>query len=116
MRHAKSRHTKEAFEWIISILRNHKIPFEIIGGFAARLYGSRRMLADIDIDICGAEHTEIFDRKKKKWAPLINNLAKHVIKNVYGMKVPVTTRKELIDYKKKLSRRVDKMDVKQIEK
>ena len=32
------------------------------------------------------------------------------------MKVPVTTRKELIDYKKKLSRRVDKMDVKQIEK
>ena len=51
MRHAKSRHTKEAFEWIISILRNHKIPFEIIGGFAARLYGSRRMLADIDIDI-----------------------------------------------------------------
>lgn len=45
------RKTKEAFIWIISILRKHKIPFHITGGFAANIYGSTRALADIDIEI-----------------------------------------------------------------
>ncbi|MDP3963626.1 MAG: hypothetical protein Q8Q39_03965 [bacterium] len=45
------RRTKEAFCWIVEILRGLHIPFLITGGFAAKLYGSRRQLADIDIDI-----------------------------------------------------------------
>jgi hypothetical protein len=45
------RKTKEAFIWIISILRKHKIPFHITGGFAANIYGSTRPLADIDIEV-----------------------------------------------------------------
>jgi hypothetical protein len=46
-----AKNTKAAFCWIVGILNNHKIPFLIDGGFAARLYGDARALADIDIDI-----------------------------------------------------------------
>ncbi len=42
---------KESLEWIISIFEKHKIPFQISGGLAAKIYGSVRPLNDIDIDI-----------------------------------------------------------------
>ncbi|MBX3710219.1 MAG: GNAT family N-acetyltransferase [Gammaproteobacteria bacterium] len=42
---------KEAFHWIVTILKKLNIPFQIAGGLAANIYGSRRLLEDIDIDI-----------------------------------------------------------------
>lgn len=45
------RDTKKSFLWIVSILTKHQIPFVILGGLAARTYGSPRPLNDIDIDI-----------------------------------------------------------------
>jgi len=45
------RHTEKAFVWIVELLRKYKIPFQISGGLAAKVYGSDRKLADIDIDI-----------------------------------------------------------------
>lgn len=45
------RKTKEACIWIMNILNKNKIPYRIEGGFAAKIYGSKRTLADIDIDI-----------------------------------------------------------------
>lgn len=47
----KEKHTKEALGWIVAVLREHKIPFQISGGFAARIYGAQRFLHDIDIDV-----------------------------------------------------------------
>lgn len=47
----KEKNTEEAFKWIVGLLQKHSIPFQISGGFAARLYGSERELADIDIGI-----------------------------------------------------------------
>ena len=43
--------TKKALSWIIEILNRHKIDYQIAGGFAAKVYGSTRILNDIDIDI-----------------------------------------------------------------
>jgi hypothetical protein len=43
--------TETALRWIVNILQKHNIPFQIGGGFAARLYGVERELADIDIAI-----------------------------------------------------------------
>lgn len=64
--------TREAFKWIIGILKQHKIPFYISGGFAANIYGSKRPLADIDI--------EVPDNKIK----IIEDIAKKFI--IYGPK------------------------------
>ena len=47
------RNTRQAFHWIINILRKLKIPFQICGGLDARVFGSKRELADIDLIIDG---------------------------------------------------------------
>lgn len=45
------RNTEGAFKWIVDLLQENKIPFQLSGGFAARLYGANRSLYDIDIEI-----------------------------------------------------------------
>ena len=58
------RRTKEAFRWIVRILKRHKIPFEIAGGLAAETYGSKRPLADIDIDLNEKNYKKIMKEVK----------------------------------------------------
>lgn len=43
--------SKLAFIWIINVLKNLNVPFQITGGLAAIAYGAVRPLVDIDIDI-----------------------------------------------------------------
>ncbi len=44
------RNTELAFHWILNLLEKNKINFRLSGGFSAQLYGTKRELADIDID------------------------------------------------------------------
>ena len=155
-----SKKTKEALVWIIRILRKKKIPYQITGGLAARLYGSTRPLADIDIeihdkdikkifphvkdyvvngplhyvdhqfdiygvflkykgqsiDICGTDTQKVFNKPKNKKTSKIINLKKAIRKKVYGLSVKLVPLKDLIDYKKRLARKVDLEDIKQLTK
>jgi len=149
------RKTRKAFHRIIFILRKHKIPFQISGGLAAKIYGSTRKLADIDIDIpekrfpeilsdinkfiifgpgrykdknwdiflitlryqrqdidlCGFGTAKIFDKRKRKWVRYPIDFSKTAMKRVFGLKVPVISKKNLIEYKSRLQRRIDKIDI-----
>jgi predicted nucleotidyltransferase len=59
------KNTSEAFKWIVKILCNHSVPFQITGGLAARIYGSPRELTDIDIDIPDERFWEILPEVKE---------------------------------------------------
>ncbi len=45
------KNTERAFLWIIDILEKNAITYKISGGFAAKIYGTDRELADIDIEV-----------------------------------------------------------------
>jgi hypothetical protein len=48
-----------ALKWIVDILNRHAIRYLVSGGMAASMYGSRRAVRDIDIDIEACEFSEI---------------------------------------------------------
>jgi len=56
--------TQVALLWIIDILNKKGIPFQISGGFAAKIYGSPRPLNDIDIDIPDSYFPNIYEDVK----------------------------------------------------
>ncbi|MDD5050229.1 MAG: hypothetical protein PHV93_00610 [Candidatus Pacebacteria bacterium] len=151
----ETKDPKAAFHWIIGILQKHKVPFQIEGGLAARAYGSKRELADIDIvfpddrfdellpelkkyitfgpardkdeawaytlmtlehsgqkiDIAGSSGQEYFDKTRKQWIPYSSDFSDCEYREIYGLKVPVISKKKLIAYKMKLGREVDLEDI-----
>ncbi len=152
--------TEAAFKWIVNILNEHQIPFQIAGGFAARLYGSTRELADIDIDIpagriediqedvkeyiifgpemykdenwdlllmtlryegqdidiSSIDTVKIFNQNTQNWEDGALDFQDTRIHTVFGLDVPVISRENLIKYKSKLLREVDKLDIEEISK
>lgn len=58
------RNTKQAFLWIIKILEESHIKYRISGGLAARIYGSKRKLADIDIQILEEDINKVYKHVK----------------------------------------------------
>ncbi|MBI2121795.1 MAG: hypothetical protein HYT98_01600 [Candidatus Sungbacteria bacterium] len=151
------RNIKAAFHWIMRILKKHRVPYLIEGGLAAEIYGAKRKLLDIDIDIpekkfkniladvkkyivfgpeqyrgegfdiflmtlkyrgqlidVAASRAKLFDKKKKRWVPADDNLHKYRTKIVFGERVRIIPKKDLIVYKSKLRRRVDKIDIREM--
>ena len=70
--------------------------------------------ANQKIDISGVPTKRMFDKKEKRWVDDRVSFSKKEIKKIFGIYVPVITRQRLIESKKKLSRRVDKIDVESI--
>lgn len=60
-----NRNTEKAFKWIVGLLQKHNIPFQISGGFAARVYGVDRELHDIDIGIPDDRCEELYPEVKE---------------------------------------------------
>lgn len=152
------RATQEAFHWIVDILEKRDVPFQISGGLAAKVYGSSRELADIDvdvpekefekilpdvknyiifgparykdenwdlwlmtlryceqeIDISGAHEAQIFDKINNDWFWLQTDFSKSNLQEIFGILVPVVAKKELVEYKSRLRRDVDLIDIKEI--
>jgi hypothetical protein len=42
---------KRALDWFVPLLNSRQIPFHVTGGLAAYLYGARRPVNDIDVDM-----------------------------------------------------------------
>lgn len=57
--------TERAFKWIVNNFHKHKIPYQLSGGFAARIYGSPRKLRDIDFDIPNDRINELLPETSK---------------------------------------------------
>ena len=56
--------TINALKWMVGILNAKNIPYQITGGFAAKIYGSIRPLNDIDIDIPEEKFADILEEVK----------------------------------------------------
>jgi len=68
-----------------------------------------------EIDLSGAYQTKIYDHKNKRWVSLTTDFSKVNSMNIDGLKLPVIERRELIAYKKILSRPVDLLDLEYLE-
>ena len=44
-----ARKIGQALAWIVSLLNRHHIPYQVVGGLAAKAYGATRPLVDIDV-------------------------------------------------------------------
>lgn len=154
-----SKKTEEALKWIVEILNKHNIIFRISGGFAAKIYGSTRELADIDIgikenefakilpeiepflvdgdpghykdkewdlvagrlnyggqfiDICVIDSLRFFNKRDSKWDQIPFNPETFTWHDLHGIKIPIIAKNDLIEYKEKLDREVDRIDIQQM--
>jgi len=66
------------------------------------------------IEIGSPEKTKMFDKEKGRWIRDKVNFSKPEVKEVFGLKVPVIPKKQLISRKVKLGRKVDKIDLRQM--
>lgn len=63
------------------------------------------------IDIGGAASTRVRDHRSKKWVAVPAKFGCAKKKMLYGLRVPVVQKEALINYKTRLGRRVDKIDL-----
>lgn len=64
------------------------------------IYGATISYQGQEIDIC--ERVKIFNDNTKEWRDLPVDLSRSVMKEIYGIKIPIAVPEELIAYKKLL--------------
>lgn len=148
-----------ALKWITDILNRLEIPYQIVGGLAAKCYGSSRPLYDIDfyipskgiskleeelteyiefgperhkdekwdlvfmklkydsqqIEFGDAGNAQYFDSHSQQWIKEEINFSDSTILEFEGIKLPVMPKEALVTYKQRLNRRVDRIDIKEIQ-
>lgn len=67
-----------------------------------------------NIDIANADNTKFFDKKENKWVKEDVDFLDHETIEIMETKVPVMPKQKLIEYKKRLGRDIDKIDLEQI--
>ena len=72
------------------------------------------MYAGQRIEIGSPEKTKMFDKKSKRWIRDRINFSRPEVREIFGLKVPVIPKKQLVFRKIKLGRKVDKVDLKQM--
>ena len=77
-----------------------------------KTYGAGMKYKGQIIELSGADTEILYDSRKKKWIKSNNDLTKTTKKEIYGKTVKVIRKKDLIEYKEKLNREVDKKDLK----
>lgn len=145
----------QALAWITGVFRGANVPFQVVGGLAARAYGANRPLVDLDfyaptsqlvtiakatqtlvvrpplpyrddswdlafmklvfhgqaIEIGGADGARYFDRAAGTWRDADIRFSDSVERRLFGILVPVMPRDQLIEYKRRLDRDVDRRDI-----
>jgi hypothetical protein len=59
------RKVTNALHWIVTILEHEAIPYQLLGGLAARFYGATRAINDIDLDIGEKDFPKIIERTRE---------------------------------------------------
>lgn len=151
--------TKEVLAWITATLQGLEIPFQATGGLAARCYGARRPLHDLDFYVPGrtlpilkdawndhitfgpshfkddhwdlvfmkldylgyqiefgdADQTKYYDSQSGSWFKVDINFAASNRIIYEGVELPVMPKKQLLEYKVRLDREVDRIDIREIQ-
>lgn len=150
---------QEALAWVVELFHRTRVPYQVVGGLAARAYGATRPLVDLDFYIplrevwpallpevgpfvtWGPAHYRdaqwditfvkltyagqaiefgdstdafFFDPAAQEWTRQVITYEQPEWREVLGILVPVMPRVELIQYKQRLGRPVDLLDIQEI--
>lgn len=148
----------DALIWIVRLFEEKGVPYQLVGGLAARAYGATRPIVDVDfyvsangferiepdlepyflrppssyqdenwsltfsrveyagqaIELGVAEGAKFRHHSRGTWEDAAIDFDAGVRKELFGVGLQVMPRSQLISYKEKLGREVDRQDLKEM--